>query len=102
MYCTQWFCATIIAHTCLCWSLIGNSTYVRPYYIQWHGTGPLVLKRNSMPSFGKFCPENTVFHMKRFVALYARLITYFGNFVFGFSVQYFPFARQDGQDEMKN
>ena len=42
--------------------------------------------------------------------IYGRLITYFGNLGFGFfvtlvawfSVQCFPFARQDGQDEMKN
>ena len=44
------------------------------------------------------------------LVVYAWLITYFGNFVFGFfinlvawfSVRCFPFARQDGQDEMKN
>ena len=36
----------------------------------------------------------------------AWLITYFGNFVFGFFVtlvvQYLPFASKDGSDEMKN
>ena len=50
------------------------------------------------------------FGFSKLLCTFVRLITYFGNFVFGFLslrlrnffVGCFPFARQDGQDEIKN
>ena len=63
-------------------------------------------------NFNNLLPDlhNNPFTLFKCFMINARLISYFTNIVFGFfvtlvawfSVRCFPFARQDGQDKMKN
>ena len=99
-----WFCVKII---CCCFCLLATALQValsKPSLISSSTDDDPCFPECILP----FLKKITIIIIK--IIKIARLITYFGNFVFGFfvtlvvwfSVRCFLFARQDRQDEMKN